>query len=53
MLGYSEKDLNKMINSIDFVITQIKNPDVKPGTVENLNMAKDFLGGLWAEGYFD
>ena len=53
MLGYELDDLKDMIDSINFVIEQIKNPDVRPGTVENLILAKDFLGGLWAEGYFD
>ena len=53
MLGYELDDLNDMIDSINFVIEQIKNPDVRQGTVEGLILAKDFLGGLWAEGYFD
>ena len=53
MLGYELDDLKDMIESINFVIEQIKNPDVRPGTLENLILAKDFLGGLWAEGYFD
>lgn len=52
MLGYKLDDLKDMIDSINFVIEQIKNPDVRPGTLKNLILAKDFLGGLLVEGYF-
>lgn len=53
MLGYELDDLQDMIDSINFVIDQIKNPNLRPGTVENLILAKDFLSGLLAEGYFN
>ena len=49
MLGYTEQDLNNMrlaIENASFVTDD---------TTMNywLDQANDFLGGLWAEGYFD
>ena len=52
MLGYSEDDLNKMIENIqkaDELLDTNSNPDIHAG----LLLANDFLQGLWAEGYFD
>ena len=58
MLGYTESDLNRMINAVhDSKLFYIRNSDVeqvdKDPLVEGLLKANDFLQGLWAEGYFD
>lgn len=57
MLGYTESDLNKMINAIhDSKLFYLRTPSDlmdKSLLVNDLLMAKDFLDGLWAEGYFD
>ena len=58
MLGYTESDLNKMINAVhDAKLFYIRNSDVeqvdKDPLVEGLLKANDFLQGLWAEGYFE
>lgn len=48
MLGYTEKQLNKMIDSIDIAYEIIDGPaDVEAG----LEMASSFLQGLLAEGH--
>ena len=57
MLGYTESDLNRMINAIhDAKVFYLNHPsdlmDKKP-VVDGLLMAISFLQGLWAEGYFD
>jgi len=52
MLGYTEEDLNEMMNSLESVLTTV-NPDDDPWLSGNLNMTLVFLQGLWAEGYFD
>lgn len=52
MLGYSEKDLDEMIDSIQSVMTTV-NSDDDPWLHGNLWKAQEFLQGLWAEGYFD
>ena len=58
MLGYTESDLNKMINAIHdaklfYIATSPATYVDKELLVNDLLMAKDFLDGLWAEGYFD
>ena len=57
MLGYTESDLNRMINAIhDANLFYLRTPSDlmdKSLLVNDLLMAKDFLDGLWAEGYFD
>ena len=57
MLGYTESDLNKMINAIhDSKLFYLRTPSDlmdKSLLVNDLLMAKDFLEGLCAEGYFD
>lgn len=58
MLGYSEKDLDEMINSIhDAKLYYASNAEIIALEVDpiflGLLKAKDFLQGLWAEGYFD
>jgi hypothetical protein len=57
MLGYTESDLNRMINAIhDSKLFYLRTPSDlmdKSLLVNDLLMAKDFLDGLWAEGYFD
>lgn len=52
MLGYTKEDLDRMtygISSADLLI----NADEHPAIHNNLVMAREFLEGLWAEGYFD
>jgi hypothetical protein len=49
MLGYELKDLNKMVTAVDSAYEYVTTPDV----LEGLELARDFLQGLWAEGYFD
>ena len=57
MLGYTESDLNRMINAVhDSKLFYLRTPSDlmdKSLLVNDLLMAKDFLDGLWAEGYFD
>jgi hypothetical protein len=52
MLGYASTDLDDMINALDSVLTTI-NSDDDPWLYNNTWRAKEFLQGLWAEGYFD
>jgi len=52
MLGYTEEDLNNMRYGIETADMMI-NSDENPAIHNYLVMASDFLGGLWAEGYFD
>ena len=52
MLGYTEEDLNNMRYGIETADLMI-NSDENPAIHNYLVMASDFLGGLWAEGYFD
>ena len=52
MLGYTEENLNDMINAV-YQADILINPDENPAIHNNLVMAHDFLNGLWAEGYFD
>jgi hypothetical protein len=52
MLGYTKEDLDEMIygvNSADLII----NADEHPAIHNYLVNTKEFLEGLWAEGYFD
>ena len=57
MLGYTESDLNKMINAIhDSKLFYLRTPSDLMDKTElrtDLEMAVSFLQGLWAEGYFD
>ena len=52
MLGYEMDDLKDMIASVESVLTTV-NSDDDPWLFNGLVITKDFLGGLWAEGYFD
>jgi hypothetical protein len=57
MLGYTESDLNRMINAIhDSKLFYLRTPsdlmDKEPLRTD-LEDAVSFLQGLWAEGYFD
>ena len=49
MLGYELTDLNKMVSAVDSAYKYVTTPD----DLEGLELARDFLQGLWAEGYFD
>jgi hypothetical protein len=52
MLGYTKEDLANMtygVNSADLMIDADNNPAIH----NYLVMTRDFLDGLWAEGYFD
>ena len=52
MQGYEIDDLDNMVLAIDSALTTV-NPDDDPWLHSRLFMARDFLDGLWAEGYFD
>lgn len=57
MLGYTEEDLNRMIDAIhDAKLFYLRTPsdliDKEP-LVKDLQDAISFMQGLWAEGYFD
>jgi hypothetical protein len=57
MLGYTESDLNRMINAVhDAKLFYLRTPsdlmDKEPLRTD-LEDAVSFLQGLWAEGYFD
>ena len=57
MLGYTEEDLNRMINAVhDAKLFYLRTPsdliDKEP-LVKSLEKTVSFLQGLWAEGYFD
>ena len=57
MLGYTESDLNRMINAVhDSKLFYLRTPsdliDKQP-LIKDLEDAVSFLQGLWAEGYFD
>ena len=50
MLGYDKEDLDIMIATLEDTLTSAKlNKKQQGGLLTTL----DFLGGLWAEGYFD
>ena len=52
MLGYTKEDLDNMLTAIWSAKTTVDfNND--PWLHDHLQMAGDFLNGLWAEGYFD
>ena len=57
MLGYTESDLNKMINAVhDAKLFYLRTPSDLMDKTElrnDLEMAVIFMQGLWAEGYFD
>ena len=46
------KDLQEMIQAVDASLTQVDDTD-DPWLHSRLVMTHSFLGGLWAEGYFD
>jgi hypothetical protein len=52
MLGYTLEDLNNMVYGVDNAMLLI-NSDENPAIHNYLVTARDFLQGLWAEGYFD
>ena len=52
MLGYTLEDLNNMVYGVDNAMLLI-NSDENPAIHTYLVTARDFLQGLWAEGYFD
>ena len=52
MLGYTKEDLDTMIDAIATALLSVNDTD-DPWLHGNLNRTKDFLEGLWAEGYFD
>jgi hypothetical protein len=57
MLGYTEEDLNRMINAIhDVKLFYLRSPSDlmnKDPLVKDLEDAVSFMQGLWSEGYFD
>lgn len=57
MLGYTEEDLNRMINAIhDVKLFYLRSPSDlmnKDPLVKDLQDVVSFMQGLWAEGYFD
>ena len=52
MLGYTEKDVDEMVYALQSILTTV-NPDDDPLLHGDLSKTKEFLEGLWAEGYFD
>jgi hypothetical protein len=52
VLGYTLEDLNNMVYGVDNAMLLI-NSDENPAIHNYLVTARDFLQGLWAEGYFD
>jgi hypothetical protein len=52
MLGYELKDLNNMVYGLDNAIL-LTFSDENPTVYNYLVTARDFLQGLWSEGYFD
>jgi hypothetical protein len=58
MLGYTKDDLDRMTNAIHdaklfYIVSSPASYVDKELLVNDLLMDKDFLDGLWAEGYFD
>jgi hypothetical protein len=57
MLGYTEEDLNRMINAVhDVKLFYLRSPSNlmnKDPLVKDLEDTVSFMQGLWAEGYFD
>jgi len=57
MLGYTESDLNRMINAVhDSKLFYLRYPSDlmdKAPLRKDLEDVVSFLQGLWAEGYFD
>ena len=52
MLGYTTQDLNNMKYGVDSALL-VLDSDEHPAIHNYLVTASDFLGGRWAEGYFD
>jgi len=52
MLGYTLEDLNNMVYGVDNAMLLI-NSDENPAIHNYLFTTREFLQGLWAEGYFD
>ena len=54
MLGYTKDDLDDMIKAVANAYECLPDSDyVDEDTFNNLTKTKNFLNGLWAEGYFD
>ena len=53
MLGYEAKDLEEMRDAVYRASVYLPPNESNDITREGLNKVADFLGGLWAEGYFD
>jgi hypothetical protein len=57
MLGYTQEDLDRMINSVhDAKLFYLRHPSSlmdKEPLRKDLEDTVSFLQGLWAEGYFD
>lgn len=53
MLGYTIDDLDKMTASVNIVNSYLPLNSSNDEVREGLEMASEFLQGLWAEGYFD
>jgi hypothetical protein len=52
LLGYTQEDLQEMIQAVDASLTQVDDTD-DPWLHSRLAMTHSLLSGLWAEGYFD
>jgi hypothetical protein len=52
MLGSTLEDLNNMVYGVDNAMLLI-NSDEHPAIYNYLVTTREFLQGLWAEGYFD
>ena len=52
MLVYTKEDLDTMIDSIATALLSVDDTN-DPWLHGNLSRTKEFLEGLWAEGYFD
>lgn len=52
MLGFTKEDLDNMIDAVDTAMSKISEQS-EPWLHGSLAKTKEFLEGLWAEGYFD
>jgi hypothetical protein len=52
MLGFTKKDLDNMMACVTTAIEKTNEKD-DPWLHGSLCKTHEFLGGLWAEGYFD
>ena len=53
MLGYELKDLDQMRDAIYLATIYLPPNESYDEVRAGLHKVADFLGGLWAEGYFD